>query len=122
MLGELETGSQLCQEATCLGEETSDKYVIAFANRTLAEIFSSQEPSDPQKVDRAILKAIQIQQEIDVKPELARSYVSYAHLLTSRGEKEKAKEYFAKAISMFQQMGMTWDLAQADQLHRNLRI
>jgi predicted ATPase len=122
ILGELETGSQLCQEAIHLGEETNDKYVIAFANRTFAEIFSSLEPSDPQKADRAILKAIQIQQEIDVKPELTRSYVSYTHLLTSRGEKETAKEYLAKAIGMFQQMGMTWDLAQADQLHRNLRI
>jgi tetratricopeptide (TPR) repeat protein len=122
ILGEFKTGSQLCQEAIHLGEETNDKYVIAFANRTFAEIFSSLEPSDPQKADRAILKAIQIQQEIDLKPELARSYVSYAHLLTARGEKEKAKEYLAKAIGMFRQMDMIWDLAQAEQLHRNLRI
>jgi class 3 adenylate cyclase/tetratricopeptide (TPR) repeat protein len=120
MLGELETGSQLCQEAIRLGEETNDKYVIAFANRTFAEILSRLEPSDPEKADRAILEAIQIQQEIDAKPELARSYASYAHLLTSRGENETAKEYLAKATGMFQRMGMTWDLAQADQLHRNL--
>jgi hypothetical protein len=43
-------------------------------------------------------------------------------VLTGRGEKEKAKEYLAMAIGMFQQMGMTWDLAQADQLLRNLNI
>ena len=122
MLGELETGSQLCQEAILLGEETNDKYVIAFANRTFAEILSRLEPSDPERADQVILDAIRIQQEIDAKPEIARSYVSYAHLLTGRGEKEKAKEHLAKAIGMFQQMGMTWDLAQADQLHRNLRI
>lgn len=122
ILGDLEKGSQLCQEAILLGEETNDKYVIAFANRTFAEILSFLEPSDPEKADRAILEAIRIQQEIDVKPELARSYLSYAHLLTGRGEKEKAKEYLAKAIGMFQQMGMTWDLAQAGQLHRNLSI
>jgi len=122
MLGELETGSQLCQEAIRLGEETNDKYVIAFANRTFAEILSRLEPSDPEKADRAILEAIRIQQEIDVKPELPRSYVSYAHLLIGREEKERAKEYLAKAIGMFQQMGMIWDLAQTDQLHRNLGI
>lgn len=122
MLGELETGSQLCQEATCLGEETSDNYVIAFANRTLAEILYRLNPSDPERADRVILEAIRIQQEIDAKPEMARSYVSYAHLLTGMGGKEKAKEYLAKAIGMFQQMGMTWDLAQADKLHRNLGI
>jgi len=122
MLGELETGSKLCQEAICLGEETSDKYVIAFASRTFAEILCRMEPSDPERADRVILEAIRIQQEIDAKPEIARSYVCYANLLTGMGGEEKAKGYLAKAIGMFQQMGMTWDLTQADQLYRKLRI
>ncbi|UCD91051.1 MAG: AAA family ATPase [Desulfobacterales bacterium] len=122
ILGELETGSQLCQEAILLGEETNDKYVIAFANRTFAEIFSHLEPSDPEKADRAILEAIRIQHEIDVKPEMARSYVSYAHLLTNMGEQEKAKEYIVKTIGMFKKMGMVWDLNQAEQLLRNLNL
>ena len=121
MLGELETGAQLCQEAIRLGEETNDKYVIAFANRPFAEILSRLEPFDPEKADRAILQAIRIQQEIDAKPELARSYVSYANVLTDRGEKEKAKEYLARAVGMFQQMGMARDLSQADQLLRNFK-
>jgi len=119
-LGELEKGSKFCQEAVHLGEETNDKYVIAYANRTFAEIFSCLEPSNPQKADKAILKAIEIQQEIDVKPELARSYVSYAVFLTEMGEKEKAKKYLDKSIGMFKHMGMNWDLSQTDQLYRNL--
>jgi len=122
MLGELEKGAQLCQEAIRLGEETNDKYVISFANRPFAEILSRLEPSDPEKADRAILQAIRIQQGIDAKPELARSYVSYTYVLVARGEKEKAKEYVGKAIGMFQQMGMTWDLSQADQLLRSFTI
>ncbi len=119
-LGELETGSHFCQEAILLGEETIDKYVIAYANRTFAEILFHLEPSDPEKADQAVLEAMRIQQEIDVKPELARSYLSYANLFKDRGKKEKAIEYLVKAIDMFQQMGMTWDLAQADEIHRNL--
>jgi class 3 adenylate cyclase/tetratricopeptide (TPR) repeat protein len=115
MLGELERGAQLCQEAIRLGEETNDKYVIAFANRPFAEILSRLEPSDPEKADRAILEAIRIQQEIGTKPELARSYLSYAHILTARGEKEKAKEYLARAIDMFQQMGMDYCLGKAQE-------
>ena len=39
----------------------------------------------------------------------------YAKLLKAKGESERAKEYLAQAIDMFQQMGMTWDLAQAEQ-------
>ena len=118
MLGELKTAAQLCQEAILLGEETNDKYAIAFANRPFAEILSRLEPSAPEKADRAISQAIRIQQEIDTKPELARSYVTYAFVLTGRGGIERAKEYLERAIVMFQQMGMTWDLAQADQLLR----
>jgi predicted ATPase len=114
LLGELETGSQLCQEAICIGEETSDKYVVAFAKRTFAEILYSLKPADPEVADRAILEAIRIQQEIDAKPEMARSYVSYAYLLTGMGKEEKAKKYLATAIDMFQQMGMTWDSAQTN--------
>jgi tetratricopeptide (TPR) repeat protein len=123
MLGDLEAAAQLCQEAIRLGEETNDKYAIAFANRPFAEIISLLEPSAPEKADRAILQAIRIQQEIGTKPELARSYLSYAHILTGRVEKNRAKDYYLdSAIGMFQQMGMTWDLSQADQLLRNLKI
>jgi len=121
-LGDFETGSLLCQKAISLGKETNDKYVIAFAKRTFAEILSCLEPSDFHKADQAILEAIRIQQEIGVKPELARSYVSYTQLLIEKGEEEKALEYLGKAIGMFQKMGMVWDLDQAEQLHRKLRV
>ena len=121
LLGELETGSQFCQDAICIGEETSDKYVIAFAKRTFAEILYSLKPADPEVADRAILEAIKIQQEICAKPEIARSYVSYAHLLKKMGREKNAKKYLAEAIDMFQQMGMSWDSTQANQLKRDLR-
>ncbi len=117
-LDELDAALPMCQEAIRLAEESGEKYTIALAHRTRAEIFLCLEPSDPQKAERAILEAIQIEQEIGAKPELARSYVSYASLLKGKGEKEKAEEYLAKAIDMFQQMGMAWDLVQAEQTLR----
>ena len=61
-----------------------------------------------------MLEAIRIQQVISAKPELARSYVSYARLLQGWGEAAKARDYLAQAIGMFQQTGMAWDLAQAE--------
>jgi hypothetical protein len=53
---------------------------------------------------------------------LARSYITFAYVLTGRREKEKASEYLAMAIGMFQQMGMAWDLAKAEQLLQNTEI
>jgi tetratricopeptide (TPR) repeat protein len=121
-MGELDAVVAICQEAIRLAEETGDKFGKALAHRALAEALLCLDPADLQEAERAILEAIRVQQGIGAKPELARSYVSYAHVLTGSGEKEKAKEYLARAIGMFQQMGMTWDLARADQLLRNLTI
>jgi hypothetical protein len=46
--------------------------------------------------------------------------VSYARLLKAKGEAEKAEEQLAKAIGMFQEMGMAWDLERANQALRDL--
>ncbi len=73
------------------------------------------DPADLQEAEHAILEAIRIQQEIGARPELGRSYVSYACLLKGRGEREKAREFLANAITMFQEMGMVWDLERAEQ-------
>jgi predicted ATPase/class 3 adenylate cyclase len=121
-MGELEAVVAICQEGIHLAEETGDKFGKALAHRALADALLCLDPADLQEAERAILEAIRVQQWISAKPELARSYVSYAHILTGRGEQERAKEYLARAIGMFQQMGMKWDLAQADQLLRNLKI
>ena len=68
--------------------------------------------------ERAILEAIRILQEIDARPELARSYGSYARLLEVEGKRERAQEYSVRAIEMFREMGMTWDLTRAEQALR----
>jgi class 3 adenylate cyclase/tetratricopeptide (TPR) repeat protein len=117
-LGEIDAPLSLCQEAIGLAEESEEKFTIALAHRTLAEIFFRLKPSEPQKAERAILEAIRIQQESGAKPELARSYLSYAQLLKRSEEKEKAEEYFVKAIGMFKEMGMAWDLVQSEQILR----
>jgi class 3 adenylate cyclase/tetratricopeptide (TPR) repeat protein len=119
-LGEIDAAFSLCQEAIGLAKKSEDKFTIALAHRTLAEIFFHLEPSKPRKAERAILEAIRIQQESGAKPELARSYLSYAQLFKHKEEKEKAEEYFVKAVGMFKEMGMDWDLAQSEQILRKL--
>jgi class 3 adenylate cyclase/tetratricopeptide (TPR) repeat protein len=121
-MGELEGVVAICQEAIRLAEETGDKFGKALAHRALAEALLCLDPAGLQEAERAILEAIRVQQGIGVKPDLARSYLSYAHVLRASGKREKAKEYLVVATGMFQQMGMTWDLAQADQVLRSLVI
>jgi class 3 adenylate cyclase/tetratricopeptide (TPR) repeat protein len=96
-LGKLDAALSFCQEAIHLAEETGDRFINGLAHRTL-----------------------RIQQEISAKPELARSYMSYANWLERKGDKEKARDYLTKAIGMFQQMGMAWDLVKSEEILRKL--
>jgi tetratricopeptide (TPR) repeat protein len=115
-LGELDAARSFCEESIRLGEDSADRYMLALAHRTLGEILSRLERSRPQKAEGAFLEAIRLQQEIRARPELARSYMSYASSLKGNGEQEEATEYLAKAQGMFQAMGMAWDLAQSEQV------
>jgi class 3 adenylate cyclase/tetratricopeptide (TPR) repeat protein len=119
-LGQLEAVLSLAREAIHLAAETGDRYIVALAHRTLAEALLRLDPADAQTTEGAMLEAIRIQQEISANPELARSYLSYARLLHGQGAQEKVRAYLTQAINMFQQMGMAWDLAQAQQLSRVL--
>jgi hypothetical protein len=64
--------------------------------------------------------AIRLFKELEFRPELARSYMSYARLLQQWGQQDTAAHYLSEAISMFQEMGMDWDLAQAEQVRCTL--
>ena len=119
-LGRVDEVPSVCEEAIGQAEESGDKFIKALALRTLGEASSILDPSDPQKGETVILEAIRLLQEIGAKPELARSYLSYARLLKTKGEVDKAKEQLAKAIGMFREMGMAWDLAQAEQALREV--
>ncbi len=119
-LGDHHAVPAVCEEAIRLAEGTHEKWTEALARRALAEAVIHLEPSDPEKAERAIAEAIRIQQEIGAKPELARSYVTYARLLKPRGERERARENLIQAIGMFREMGMAWDLERAEQALQEL--
>ena len=119
-VGDFDAATRLCQEAIQLAGETGEKFGKALAHRVLAEAVSRIEPADRSRTDHEILEAIRIQQEIGVRPELARSYVSYARLLTAHGEDARARELLSRAIGMFRDMRMAWDLERAEQALREL--
>ena len=80
-------------------------------HRALAEALFRATPSDWRQAEDAIRTAIQLQQEVGARPELARSYVSYSAMLAERGEQERSRELLAKATDLIRELGMvTWDL------------
>jgi tetratricopeptide (TPR) repeat protein len=111
-LGEHRPVPSLCEEAIKLAEDTCDRLANALAHRTLAEALALLSPPDVDKAERALLDAIRIQQDVGSRPELARSYVSYARLLKRWNRADEARKYAAEAVDMFRAMAMTRDLAE----------
>jgi tetratricopeptide (TPR) repeat protein len=120
-LGDLDTVPALCQEAQRMAAETADRYAQAVASRVLAEALTRGITPDRQQAEQAIGDAIRLFTELEFRPELARSYVCYARLLQQWGQQETAAHYLSEAMTMFQEMSMAWDLAQAAEVRRALR-
>jgi hypothetical protein len=108
-------GPALCRDALLMAEKTSDRMAQAVAYRALAEALA-QDPAAPDRAraEQGMAQSIRLYKEIELNPELARTYVSYARLLQSWGEDGQAKSYLTQAIAMFQEMDMAWDRARAE--------
>jgi tetratricopeptide (TPR) repeat protein len=113
-LGEGHLVPALCEEAIRLAEDTRDRLANALAHRTLAEALAGLTPPDIERAERAILDAIRIQQEFGSRPELGRSYLTYARLLRGWNRADEARRYSGEALGMFREMGMEHDLAEAE--------
>ena len=114
-LGERDAAQQLCEEAIRLAEDTRDRLANALARRTLAAALAQRGPADAEAAERSILDAMRIQQELGCRPELARSYMSYARLLDGWNRRDEARQHILEAIDLFRAMRMTRDLAAAEQ-------
>jgi class 3 adenylate cyclase/tetratricopeptide (TPR) repeat protein len=114
LLGDLDGLESLCQAALHDAEQTGDKSSLALGHRMLAEVLSRRYPPDPTGVDDSMRAAIRIQEEIGERPELARTYARYAAMLRERDELARAAELLDEAVTMFREMGMTWDLERAE--------
>jgi transcriptional regulator with AAA-type ATPase domain/predicted ATPase len=119
-LGQVSLVPALCEEAIRLAEDTRDRLANALAHRTLAEGLAGLTSPDVEREERAILDAIRIQGEFGSRPELARSYLSYARLLRAWNRADEARRYLGDALAMFREMGMAHDLARADREAPNL--
>jgi hypothetical protein len=113
-LGEVEDVPRLCQEAIELAEKVGDQQGGSLARRGLAMALLHLKPLDRPRSESAMVEAIRQQENMGARPELARSYASYAKLLTAFGELARADACRATAMSMFRELEMAWDLARLE--------
>ena len=116
VLGEPDNAVTVCQEAIDVADEAGELLGKFRASRLLVDIWCSLDRTDGQEAEQIILEAIRMQQEFVAEPELARSCLTYARLLRSQGEMDKAKGYCDQASDLFRRTGMEWNLARAEQM------
>ena len=112
-LDELGPVPALCREAIEIARDTGDRFFGALAHRALAVALSGAARPDLAGAERALEEAIRIQEDIGARPELARSLLVYSRLLTRLGHSEDAAEYRTRAVTLFRELDMAWDLARA---------
>lgn len=115
---EMNEAAHYCPQAITLASEANDRWAEAWARRVLGEALAHAAPPDFAEAEHEIQEAIRIQQELGILPDLARSLLAHGRLLQLKGEPMAGQEAIARAISMFKEMGMRWDLARAEVLAR----
>jgi class 3 adenylate cyclase/tetratricopeptide (TPR) repeat protein len=85
-----------------------DVYGEGLASRCYGEALGESDPSRLEEAEAHIRRAIALQEDKAMKPQLARSYVACARLLAVKGEVTKARAYVDRARGLFEPLGMQW--------------
>jgi len=111
-LGDADTAVTCSQEAVALSDETGEKLAQARARRALAEavIHRDTSPAALERAEGDLRRALEILQDIGGRPELARTSVILARVLSARGDEVGARDLLGRARAMFNEMDLRWDL------------
>ena len=110
--GDIERARSLSREALDLAEKTRDKFTKALALRVTAEIISRTPRGDLHEAKQLMSKVIRILEEMEAKPELARSHATFALILNVEGKADEAARHRDDAMRQFAALGMSWDVAR----------
>ena len=111
---------RLSREAVETANESAHPWDHSVASRALAHALVAQDPPDCQGGENAISNALAIQERLGMRWELAQSLLVYGRVLGAKGDVEKAQKTLARSLEMFQEMGVAWGVARAEQALREL--
>lgn len=106
---------RLSQEALHIANESGQPWEQSFALRALAQTLLAQDPPDCRGAEDAISNAIAIQERLRMKWELAQSLVVHGRVHRIKGATAEARATLRRALHLFEEMGVTWGVARAQQ-------
>jgi tetratricopeptide (TPR) repeat protein len=116
-LGDYAGALALCEEAIDLAGQTGERFIRALAQRARAEALVNMRGSADAlaAAARSLDEVLEVLGELGARPELARSHLSYARVLTLASDARRAREFRERARALFREMDLTWDLRRLDE-------
>jgi len=119
-LGEYEKALGSIEEALILAQKNNEKGMEGVSRIWLGRILGKTNPTQFDKAEEAILKGINISEELRLKPYYSQGYLYIGELYADIGQKESAHENLKKAEWMFKDMGMDYWLAKTQEVLEKL--
>jgi tetratricopeptide (TPR) repeat protein len=114
--------AQMCIELSLrLAQENNEKWVKGLAMIWMGKSLREANISQNQAAESSILQGIEILKEIRSRPYISMGYLLLGELYVDKGHMEKALESLKKAEGMFQEMGMDYWLAKAQNSLKGLQ-
>ena len=115
-LGNLNEAKLHAEQGLNLAQTNQEKYLEGHSWIILGRTVGKIEKSQIDKAEEYILTGMKILDELKIKPYYTRGYFYLGELYANAGQKERALEALKKAEAMFQEMGMSYDLARTKKL------
>jgi class 3 adenylate cyclase/tetratricopeptide (TPR) repeat protein len=112
--GQLEDARASAGRALALTREQGQRGHEVYALRLLGEIASRRDPFDAETGEGHYRQALALATELEMRPLVAHCHVGLAKLYRRVGDRAKAEESLATAITLYREMDMGFWLEQAE--------
>ena len=118
--GESKGVQKYLKEAVALAQNSNEKHIEGISKIWLGRMLGRIKPSQIDKAEEFILKGMEINKKLKIKPEYALGYLFLGELYLNTVEKEKAIKNLKRSEKMFQEMGMDYWLTQTREVFSRL--
>ena len=118
--GESKGVQKYLKEAIEIAQNSNEKHIEGISKIWLGRMLGRIKPSQIDKAEEFILKGIEINKKLKIKPEYAIGYLFLGELYLNTVGKEKAIKNLKRSEKMFQEMGMDYWLTQTREVFSRL--
>jgi tetratricopeptide (TPR) repeat protein len=111
--GQLDEATEVAARALALARERHDRGVEGYALRLLGEITAAADPVDVPSARERFQKALEIAQELEMRPLVALCYFGLGRLHGRGGDHAIARDHLARALRMFLDLDMPFYAEQS---------